>query len=54
MKQIGNYRKRYAFPQLPWSTLENPKFLKTANGGTLLIDGWWAYSRKPNCASPAS
>jgi len=27
-------------------TLTNPRVLRTANGGTLLIDGWWAYARK--------
>lgn len=36
----GGYAKRKAFPQLPWSELENPKTLKADNGGTILVDGW--------------
>jgi Delta24(24(1))-sterol reductase len=47
MMQRGTYQRRpYAFPQLPWGTLHNPSFLRTANGGTLLTDGWWRYARK--------
>jgi len=42
----GEYKDRRAFPQLPWGTLRNPKYLTTANGGTLLVDGWWAYAQK--------
>jgi delta24(24(1))-sterol reductase len=46
MKERGTFIARKTFPQLPWGTLENPRYLKTANGGTLLIDGWWAWARK--------
>lgn len=42
---ITTYRK--TFPQLPYGTLENPKFIQTKHGNRLLVDGWWAYSRKP-------
>lgn len=42
----GNYVPRKAFPQLPWGTLTNPKYLKTECGSLLLIDGWWQYARK--------
>lgn len=48
MKQRGTFVPRKAFPQVPWNTLENPKFLKTKCGSTLLIDGWWKYCRKPH------
>ena len=46
MKLNGSYRYRYTFPQLPWGTLENPKYLNTEVGSKLLIDGWWKYARK--------
>lgn len=46
MKLRGTYVPRYAFPQLPWGTLENPKYLTTECGSVLLIDGWWKYARK--------
>ena len=42
----GTYTQRYAFPQLPWGTLSDPKYLKTDSGSLLLIDGWWKYARK--------
>lgn len=46
MKIKGTYVKRYTIPQLPWGTLENPKFMKTEAGDPILIDGWWQYARK--------
>ncbi|KAI0774786.1 ERG4/ERG24 ergosterol biosynthesis protein [Trametes elegans] len=46
MQGVMTYRK--AFPQLPWGTVKDPKYIQTAHGNRLLIDGWWAYSRKPN------
>ena len=46
MKELGTYVRRKTFPQLPWGTLRDPRYLRTANGGTLLVDGWWAYARK--------
>ena len=52
MMQNGSFVKRSTFPQLPWGTLPpNAKHLKTANGGTLLVDGWWAYARKIHYAA---
>ncbi|GAA6013064.1 hypothetical protein JCM10207_006157 [Rhodosporidiobolus poonsookiae] len=48
--KTGTYIKRYTFPQLPWAELENPKTFKTKRG-ELLIDGFWAYLRKPNYIS---
>lgn len=43
----GHHEPRWTFPQLPWNTVNNPKYIQTAQGGKLLIDGWWAYLRKP-------
>lgn len=45
--KTGTYIKRYTFPQLPWAELEKPKTLKTKRG-ELLLDGFWAYLRKPS------
>lgn len=38
----------YGFPHLPWGKLTNPKYMTTASGKKLLLDGWWAYSRHMN------
>ena len=46
MKLKGTYVPRNSFPQLPWGTLENPKYLQTECGSALLTDGWWQYARK--------
>lgn len=46
MQLRGTYVKRNTFPQLPWGTLKNPKYIKTASGSALLIDGWYRYGRK--------
>jgi len=46
MQDAGTYVPRRAFPQLPWCTLKDPKYLKTKTGSKLLIDGWWKYGRK--------
>jgi len=46
MQLNGSYVKRKAFPQLPWGTLENPRYLDTKAGSKLLVDGWWRYARK--------
>lgn len=46
MQLRGTYIKRTTFPQLPWRTLKDPKYLTTANGSTLLTDGWYKYTRK--------
>lgn len=42
----GTFVVRKAFPQLPYQWLENPRYIKCKNGGTLLIDGWYRYARK--------
>lgn len=39
-KQSGGVISRKAFPQVPWQTIENPRFLTSENGGTILADGW--------------
>lgn len=46
MQERGTYVPRRTFPQLPWGTLVRPRVLHTAGGGTLLVDGWWAFARK--------
>ncbi|KAJ2745738.1 C-24(28) sterol reductase [Coemansia sp. BCRC 34301] len=40
--------KRNAFPQLPKSFIPDAKYLQTTHGNKLLIDGWYAYARKPH------
>lgn len=48
-KLSGAFVERpWAFPQMPNATLENPKYLTTARGSSLLMDGWWIYARKPH------
>jgi len=46
MQLRGTYIKRKTFPQLPWGTLINPRYIKTSTGELLLIDGWYKYGRK--------
>lgn len=46
MQQRGTYIHRSTFPQLPWGTLENPTYIKTKKGSTLLTGGWWGIARK--------
>ena len=48
LRRAGVVIDRVAFPQLPWAILKDPQFLKTSNGGTLLVDGWYQYCRKPH------
>lgn len=40
----GNFKRRKAFPQLPYQVIENPRYIKCKNGGTLLADGWCKYT----------
>lgn len=52
MQVDGTYKPRWTFPQLPWGTLKNPKYLSTKAGSKLLINGWWKYARKvSSCAN---
>ena len=46
MDHAGQVHTRKTFPQLPYSHIKNAKYLQTGRG-KLLIDGWWAYLRKP-------
>jgi delta24(24(1))-sterol reductase len=46
MQLRGTYVPRRAFPQLPWGTLTNPRYLQTAHGNKLLTDGWIGRARK--------
>ncbi|OAJ43411.1 hypothetical protein BDEG_26773 [Batrachochytrium dendrobatidis JEL423] len=46
MSIAGTYIPRATFPQLPWSTLENPKYITTERGSPLLTSGWWGMARK--------
>jgi delta24(24(1))-sterol reductase len=39
-REHGGFVDRKAFPQLPWQTVENPRVIHAANGGTILADGW--------------
>jgi len=48
MLMQGTYQERWTFPQLPWGTLKDPKYIQTEHGNRLLVSGWWAYARKPN------
>ncbi|KIW29313.1 uncharacterized protein PV07_05137 [Cladophialophora immunda] len=45
-KESGGAITRKAFPQLPWQTVENPKVIRSEDGGTILADGWYGYARK--------
>ncbi|KAG9776748.1 C-24(28) sterol reductase [Exophiala dermatitidis] len=45
-QENGGATTRKAFPQLPWRSLENPRIIRTEDGGTILADGWFRYARK--------
>ncbi|MBW0495255.1 hypothetical protein O181_034970 [Austropuccinia psidii MF-1] len=47
-QNTGLLYRPYAFPQLPYGTLENPKTIDLEDGKKLLVDGWWAWCRKPS------
>jgi delta24(24(1))-sterol reductase len=46
MQQRGSFVARRTFPQFSRGTLANPRYLETASGSKLLVDGWWAHARK--------
>lgn len=46
MQLRNTFIKRNTFPQLPWGTLKNPKYIQTKTGDALLTDGWYKYGRK--------
>jgi delta24(24(1))-sterol reductase len=52
MKLKGTYIPRMAFPQLPWGTLENPRYLKAECGSVLLTDGWYRYEQALRLSPP--
>jgi delta24(24(1))-sterol reductase len=37
---------RWTFPQIPGSTIKNPKYLITPSGDTILVSGVYAWARK--------
>ena len=45
-KERGTLTERKAFPQLPWQTIQNPNTIKTKTGDSILVDGWYKYTRK--------
>ncbi len=47
LERTGTVVSRVTYPYLPWRTLDKPRFMTTAAGTPLLLDGWWAYARKP-------
>ncbi|KAK4058328.1 C-24(28) sterol reductase [Microbotryomycetes sp. JL221] len=46
--ETNTFIKRYTFPQIPGVEMKDPKYMVTERGSKLLIDGMWAYLRKPN------
>ena len=46
LQQSGTVVKRFTLPSLPWSTLDEPRYIVTSHGTPLLVDGWWALARK--------
>jgi len=48
LEPAGAATRRWAFPQMPRAVLDRPKALATRAGPALLVDGWYAYVRKPH------
>jgi Delta24(24(1))-sterol reductase len=46
-QERGMLLERKTFPQLPWQTVKNPKFIKTKCGDSILIDGWCKFPTLP-------
>jgi delta24(24(1))-sterol reductase len=46
-QERGALLQRKTFPQLPWQTVKNPKFIKTKCGDSILVDGWCKFSYFP-------
>ena len=40
--------KRNTFPQVPWQSVKDPKFIETDAGDKIMVDGWFKIVRKPN------
>ncbi|KAL1967298.1 hypothetical protein VTN77DRAFT_3344 [Rasamsonia byssochlamydoides] len=45
-QERGTLVVRNTFPQLPWQTLKNPEVIRTPDGGTILVSGWYGKARK--------
>lgn len=45
-QERGALIERTTFPQLPWQTVKDPKTIRTKDGGSILVDGWYGYVRK--------
>lgn len=45
-QERGTLMYRKTFPQLPWTTVKNPKTIPTKTGDSILADGWYGYARK--------
>ncbi|OXV06110.1 hypothetical protein Egran_06121 [Elaphomyces granulatus] len=45
-QERGSLVFRNTFPQLPWQTVKNPQTIKTPDGGTILVSGWYGKARK--------
>lgn len=46
-QERGQLIERKAFPQMPWTVIENPRVIETNAGDRILVDGWFAIIRKP-------
>lgn len=42
-QERGVALNRKTFPQLPWKAVENPNFIKTKTGDSILCDGWCTF-----------